>query len=220
MTTTVITGANRGIGLELTRQTTARGDDVIAICRSVSPELRDLGVPIVDGIDVSADESVETLTARLGAAKIDILINNAGILSRQPLGQLDWDAMRRQFEVNSLGPLRVTSAVREMLNPGARVAILTSRMGSIADNTSGGHYGYRMSKAAVNIAGVSLAHDLKPRGIAVVLLHPGYVSTDMTGNSGGMEPEDAARGLLQRIDELTLETTGRFRHMNGETLPW
>jgi NAD(P)-dependent dehydrogenase (short-subunit alcohol dehydrogenase family) len=220
MTTTVITGANRGIGLELTRQTAARGDNVIAICRNASPALQELGVRIVDGIDVGADESIQTLPARLGGTKIDTLINNAGILSRQSLDQLDWDAMRRQFEVNSLGPLRVTYALQAMLNPGARVAIVSSRMGSVADNTSGGHYGYRMSKAAVNIAGVSLAHDLKSRGIAVVLLHPGYVSTDMTGHSGTVQPADAARGLLQRIDELTLETTGQFRHMNGETLPW
>jgi len=220
MTTTVITGANRGIGLELARQTAARGDHVIAICRNISGELQELGVHIVDGIDVSADGSVQTLAAGLGETKIDTLINNAGILSRQSLDQLDWDAMRRQFEVNSLGPLRVTYALQAMLNPGARVAILTSRMGSVADNTSGGNYGYRMSKAAVNIAGVSLAHDLKSRGIAVVLLHPGYVSTDMTGHSGTVQPADAARGLLQRIDELTLETTGQFRHMNGEVLPW
>ena len=220
MTTTVITGTNRGIGLELARQTAARGDDVIALCRNPSRELKNLGVHIVDGVDVGSDQSVADLPSRIGTVKIDILINNAGILSRQSLDQLDTDAIRQQFEVNSLGPLRVTCALIPMLNPGARVAIVTSRMGSVTDNTSGGHYGYRMSKAAVNIAGASLAQDLKSRGVAVVLLHPGYVSTDMTGHSGTVQPEDAAEGLLQRIAELTAETTGQFRHMNGETLPW
>ena len=220
MTTTVITGTNRGIGLELARQTAARGDDVIALCRNASRELKNLGVHIVDGVDVGSDQSVADLPSRIGTVKIDILINNAGILSRQSLDQLDMDAIRQQFEVNSLGPLRVTCALIPMLNPGARVAIVTSRMGSVTDNTSGGHYGYRMSKAAVNIAGASLAQDLKSRGVAVVLLHPGYVSTDMTGHSGTVQPGDAAEGLLQRIAELTAETTGQFRHMNGETLPW
>lgn len=93
-------------------------------------------------------------------------------------------------------------------------------MGSIGDNGSGGHYGYRMSKAALNMAGVSLAHDLRPRGIAVAILHPGYVRTDMTGGGGHIDPPEAARGLLQRLDELTLESTGSFWHANGERLPW
>lgn len=220
MTTTVITGANRGIGLELARQTMARGDDVIAICRHVSPELKRLDARIVDGIDVGTDRSVRDLASLLAGVRIDTVINNAGILSRQSLDDLDWDGMRAQFEVNALGPLRVTSALSPMLNHGSKVAIVTSRMGSITDNTSGGHYGYRMSKAAVNIAGVSLAHDLKSHGVAVILLHPGYVSTDMTHHSGTVQPDESARGLLQRIDELTLESSGEFRHMSGELLPW
>jgi len=220
MTTTVITGANRGIGLELARQTSARGDEVIAVCRHVSPELSRLDVRIVDGIDVGTDSAVRDLSSLLSGSRIDLLINNAGILTRQSLDNLDWGAMRAQYEVNSLGPLRVTSALLPLLNRGAKVAIVTSRMGSVADNTSGGHYGYRMSKAAVNVAGVSLARDLGPRGISVILLHPGYVSTEMTGHSGTVQPEDSARGLLQRIDELTLESSGEFRHMDGELLPW
>lgn len=93
-------------------------------------------------------------------------------------------------------------------------------MGSIGDNSSGGQYGYRMSKAALNAAGVSLAHDLKPRGIAVVILHPGAVRTGMTGGRGMIEAEESARGLLKRIDELRIETTGRFLHQNGDVLPW
>ena len=220
MTTTVITGANRGIGLELARQCAKRGDEVVALCRHASPELSQLDVRVMDGIDVGADSVVGDLGSLLSGSRIDLLINNAGILSRQPLDNLDWDAMRAQFEVNALGPLRVTSALSPMLNQGAKVAIVTSRMGSVADNTSGGHYGYRMSKAAVNIAGMSLARDLESREVSVILLHPGYVSTDMTAHSGSVQADESARGLLQRIDELTPESSGEFRHMSGELLPW
>jgi NAD(P)-dependent dehydrogenase (short-subunit alcohol dehydrogenase family) len=114
----------------------------------------------------------------------------------------------------------VTATLRGKLKNGAKVAIVTSRMGSVADNTSGSHYGYRMSKAAVNMAGVSLARDLEDRDIAIILLHPGYVNTDMTNHTGNVEPADAAAGILQRIDELDLATSGTFRHANGEALPW
>lgn len=220
MTTTVITGANRGIGLELARQTAARGDTVIAVCRQPSPELEALDIQIESGIDVSVQEDVDNLAQRLADTPIDLLINNAGILSRQSLDTLDFDEIRRQFEVNTLGPLRVTATLRSQLKDGAKVAIVTSRMGSIADNNSGGHYGYRMSKAAVNMAGVSLARDLRERDISVILLHPGYVSTEMTNLSGDVEPADAAAGLLKRIDELSLQTSGTWRHANGQELPW
>lgn len=220
MTTTVITGGNRGIGLELCRHAAGRGDEVYAICRTASDELRGLGVRVIDGIDVSSDRATQRLPEVFDGLQIDNLINNAGILSRQSLDDLDIEAIRRQFEVNSLGPLRLTHALLPNLGRGSKVAIVTSRMGSITDNTSGSHYGYRMSKAAVNIAGVSLARDLEPRGIAVVLLHPGYVSTDMTGHAGTVEPADSARSLLARIEELELETSGRFLHMSGEVLPW
>ena len=128
--------------------------------------------------------------------------------------------MRAQFELNAIAPLLLTRALAPRLDPGAKVALITSRMGSIGDNGSGGYYGYRMSKAALNAAGVSLAHDLKPRGVAVVILHPGSVRTDMTGGHGMIDADESARSLLQRIDELRLETTGRFLHQNGEVLPW
>ncbi len=114
----------------------------------------------------------------------------------------------------------MTTTLLDNLGEGSKVAIITSRMGSIGDNTSGSRYGYRMSKAAVNIAGVSLAHDLREREIAVAILHPGFVRTGMTNHSGNIDPPEAARGLLARIDELTLETSGGFWHANGERLPW
>ncbi len=221
MTTTVITGANRGIGLELTRLCRDRGHRVIAVCRSSSPALDQLEIERETDVDVTSQDDVDRLADRLAGTGIHLLINNAGILERQRLDDLDFDSIRRQFEVNSLGPLRVVAALSPLLVDGAaKVAIITSRMGSIGDNTSGSHYGYRMSKAAVNMAGVSLAHDLRPRGISVAILHPGFVRTEMTGGAGDIEPERAAANLLARIDELRLETSGRFWHANGERLPW
>lgn len=195
-------------------------DGVIAACRRTSPGLDALGVRVEVGVDVTSDAAVDALAERLGATTLDLLILNAGILSSEALGDLDFDRIRRQLEVNALGPLRVTARLAGHLREGAKVALVTSRMGSIADNTSGGRYGYRMSKAALNIAGVSLAHDLRSRGVAVALLHPGFVRTDMTGHAGLVDAPEAAAGLIARIDALTLATSGGFWHANGETLPW
>jgi NAD(P)-dependent dehydrogenase (short-subunit alcohol dehydrogenase family) len=220
MGTICITGANRGIGLELARQYTDRGDSVIAGCRGPSETLADLGVEVVEGVDVTDDGGVARLADAIGGRSLDVLINNSGILSSESLDDLDFDRMRRQFEVNSLGPLRVTAALRGNLGRGSKVAIVTSRMGSIEDNTSGSRYGYRMSKAAVNMAGRSLAHDLASDGVAVVILHPGFVRTEMTGNQGLVDPPESAAGLMARIDELTLDSSGSFLHANGEALPW
>ncbi|HJN76809.1 MAG TPA: SDR family oxidoreductase [Myxococcota bacterium] len=213
----VITGANRGIGLELARLSLARGDEVVSACRV--DEGTGVG-EVVEGVDVTTEEGVSALESALGESAIDLLINNAGLLHRVGLGELDWESIRRQMEVNAYGPLRVTQRLLPRLRRGSKVAIVTSRMGSIADNTSGSHYGYRMSKAAVNMAGASLSRDLAPRGIAVCLLHPGYVTTRMTGFHGNWGAEDAARGLLDRIDELTLATSGGFWHAEGQRLPW
>ncbi len=223
MSTTLVTGANRGIGLEFCRQLKSRGDDVIAVCRSASPDLDQLDVEVVEGVDVADPESVAQLASRLTGRRIDILINNAGILRRDSLGTLAAESVTDvvdQFRTNSLGPVLVTEALLPNLHKGSKVGIVTSRMGSVTDNTSGGYYGYRMSKAAVNIAGVSLARDLADRGIAVALLHPGYVRTDMTGHEGFIDPDEAARGLIQRLDELSMTSSGGFWHTNGESLPW
>ncbi len=219
MSTVLVTGGNRGIGLELCRQLSARGDHVIAACRASSKALNDTGAEIHDHFEVTDDASVKRLAQALNGKTIDVLINCAGILTRETLDDLNLDRIRKQFEVNALGPLRVTAALLPNLRNGSKVAIITSRMGSIEDNTSGSRYGYRMSKAAVNMAGRSLAWDLKDKGIAVVLLHPGMVATEMTGRQG-ISPEEAASGLIERIDELDLEKTGTFWHQNGEALPW
>lgn len=222
MSNIVITGANRGIGLALTRLYRDRSESVVAVCRQSSSELDALGVRVEAGIDVTDRDSLADLARRLSDVDVDVLINNAGVLRQTGFDDIEnqLDAFRLQFEVNSLAPLRVTRALLAQLGEGSKVAIVTSRMGSIADNDSGGHYGYRMSKTAVNMAGVSLAHELAGRGIAVGLLHPGYVRTDMTGNTGHVDTDESAAGLIRRIDELSLENTGSFHHANGEELPW
>ena len=216
----VVTGANRGIGLELARQLNARGASVVAVCRKRSPQLDGLGVRVESGIDVTEPATWSKLAERLARDDIDLLIQNAGILLADSLEDVELDKVRAQLELNAIAPLFLTRALAPRLRAGAKVALITSRMGSIGDNGSGGYYGYRMSKAALNAAGVSLAHDLKPRGVAVIILHPGAVRTEMSRGHGMIEPDESARGLLQRIDELRLETTGRFLHQNGEVLPW
>ncbi len=223
MKTVLITGANRGIGLALTRHFTARGDRVIAACRHSSDALDATGAQVEEGVDVTDDTALAGLAQRLGDTRLDVVVLNAGIMAREAFGEIDaagWDDMRRQFEVNALGPLRVAQALSGHLGKGAKIGIITSRMGSVADNGSGGRYGYRASKSAVNAIGKSLAVDLAPRGVAVFLLHPGFVATDMVGGSGEVTPEHAAGQLVDRLDTLGLAQTGTFWHANGTELPW
>jgi len=217
--TILITGGNRGIGLELCRQYHARGDDVIAVCRTASAQLSKLGVRVIDNIDVADGDDVATLAGELAGVELDILLNNAGILRQDTIDSIDFDNMLEQYLVNTIGPLRVTRALRKNLKEGSKVGIVTSRVGSIEDNSSGNNYGYRASKAAANMVGMNLRHDLGSSGVAVALLHPGFVATDMT-NGSGVPTQDAASGLIARMDELTLENTGGFWHAEGYTLPW
>ena len=221
--TTLVTGANRGIGLALTQAYRQRGDRVIAVCRSDSKELQATGAQVEAGVDVTDDAALAALVRKLGRERIHHLWLNAGVLEREKLGGIDqagFASLRRQFEVNALGPLRVAQGLLDNLGEGSKIGIVTSRMGSVADNDSGGYYGYRASKAAVNAIGKSLAVDLKPRGVAVFLLHPGYVATDMVGGSGDITPEVAAGRLVGLLDKLGLAQSGSFRHSNGSELPW
>ncbi|NRA82290.1 MAG: SDR family oxidoreductase [Gammaproteobacteria bacterium] len=218
--TVVITGANRGIGLAMAREFNALNYNVIALCRQSSPSLRQLGLTTIEDVDVATSEGRDVMVAALGLVKIDILINNAGILRDESLGDLNSDTIREQFEVNALAPLLVVEALDAQLVSGAKVALITSRMGSIADNGSGGRYGYRMSKAALNAAGMSLAKDLAGREISVGLYHPGYVQTDMVGNNGDISAQTAASRLVGLINEQDMSQTGVFKHSNGEILPW
>jgi NAD(P)-dependent dehydrogenase (short-subunit alcohol dehydrogenase family) len=223
MDNVLITGANRGIGLALAQVHAARGDRVIGVCRQGSPELEATGAQVEAGVDVTDDAALSALAQRLHGVRIQRAWLNAGVLERDKLGAIDangFDSLRRQFEVNSLGPLRVAQALLDNLPSGAKLAIVTSRMGSVADNDSGGYYGYRASKAAVNAIGKSLAVDLRPRGIAVYLLHPGYVATDMVGGNGDIQPEVAAQRLVKVVDGLDMDESGSFHHSNGSELPW
>jgi len=219
MAITLVTGASRGIGLEVCAQLKARGDDVIAVCRTTSPKLSELSVRVIDGVEVSDADSVNRLKTELAGQNLDVLINNAGILRSDSFGALDYEEMLEQYRVNALGPLRVTEALVDNLKDGSKVAIVSSRVGSIGDNVSGGNYGYRASKSVVNQIGMNLKHELMPRGVAFVLLHPGMVATGMTGGRG-ISPTVAARGLIERIDALDMEMSGSFWHAEGYELPW
>lgn len=224
--TVLITGGNRGIGLALTEQLSARGDRIIVACRQSSPELDALvadpnrQVSVISEVDVRAPDQLLNQLRELGIDSLHVLINNAGLLRRDRLGTIDYEQMIEQFMVNTLGPLKVIEACLPLLKVGSKIANVTSRMGSIEDNTSGGMYGYRMSKAALNMASMSLARDLAAKKVAVTVLHPGYVRTGMTRYNGLIDTDESARGLIQRIDDLTLQTSGTFWHTNGEQLPW
>jgi len=223
MPSVLITGANRGIGLELVREYNQRGYQVLAVCRESSDELDELADEIIAGIDVTSDEAVaglQTITAELLDGQLDVLINNAGLFKNETLDNMDFEQIQQQFEVNTMAPLRITHALLPLMGEGSKIANITSRMGSMEDNGSGSYYGYRASKAALNAFGKSLAMDLKPRGIAVAQLHPGFVQTRMVNFAGDISPQQAAAGLIARIDELSLENTGGFWHSNGQQLPW
>lgn len=216
----VITGANRGIGLELAHHYQSEGCRVTGVCRETSSELEMVAAQVIDGIDVTSKECVDRLVEALHGQTIDLLINNAGLLQDERLGAIDFDSIRIQMEINAYAPLRISEALLPNLKSGSKIANITSRMGSIADNDSGGRYGYRASKAAFNAFGRSLAIDLKGRGIAVAQLHPGFVKTRMVNFGGLITPEESVAGLVKRIEALVLENSGSFWHCNGEELPW
>ena len=213
-----ITGANRGIGLELCKQL-GQDNMIYALCRKGSSELSQLkNVKVIENVDVKNQESIQTAAETCG--KIDILINNAGILKRVDFNNLNEAIIQEQWEVNAMGPLRVTKAFKENINSPGKVILITSRMGSVADNESGSHYGYRMSKAALNMAGKSMAIDFKADNIAVGIIHPGWVQTDMTGHTGHYDVVQAASQIIDRINELRLTNSGTFWHSDGQILPW
>lgn len=226
MPTVLVVGADRGIARALSRQLHERGDTVIAACLVGNDELAAAGIRVEGGVDVTSQASVDALAARLTAegVKLDEVFHVAGVLGLDELGSIDYDDVRRQLEINTIGPLRTIEAIRGLFHDGSKVGIVTSRVGSLADNSSGGMYAYRISKAAANMVALNLHHDLSKRGISVLALHPGMVATDLTKDYPGdydyITPDQAAEGLIADLDALTPETSGRFQHSNGTFLPW
>jgi NAD(P)-dependent dehydrogenase (short-subunit alcohol dehydrogenase family) len=229
---TLVTGANRGIGLELVRQLRDRGDTVEACARSPE-QARELQALAGDrvrihGLDVTDAASVRALVAELGDAAIDILFNVAGVYGgpRQSLRQMAEDLeladVAETFEVNAIGPLRMATALLPHVRRGKakKLVHLTSGMGSITDNTSGGYYAYRMSKTALNMMSRSLAVDLAPEGIISVVINPGWVQTDMGGATAPTPVADSVRGILREIDKATLADSGEFLNWKGNRYAW
>ncbi|ROZ78069.1 SDR family oxidoreductase [Ramlibacter sp. WS9] len=226
MNNILVVGADRGIANAICRQLEARGEHVIAACMGAGEGFTEGGVDTIGGIDVTSPPAVAKLAEGLRSrgVRLDWILHVAGVLGLDELGKIDYDDMRRQFEINTLGPLRVVEACFPFLGPNAKVGIVTSRVGSLGDNSSGGMYAYRVSKAGANMVALNLHHDLIKKGISVVALHPGMVATDLTkdypGNYNYIQPEDAARGLIARMDELSPAASGQFRHANGDKLLW
>ena len=222
----VVTGANRGIGLEFVKQLTARGEQVEATVRGPgdAPELRTLARPGVrlriHRLDVADDASVDALAAQLSGA-VDVLINNAGVSGAKGGELIDPPDIVRVLNVNAVGTLRVTRALLPRLREGKgrKIANLTSKLGSIAD-ASGGRYAYRLSKAALNMATKLLAEDLRAEGFRTVALHPGWVQTRMGGTAAPVPPEQSVQGMLRIIDGLTEEQSGRSFDFQGREIPW
>jgi NAD(P)-dependent dehydrogenase (short-subunit alcohol dehydrogenase family) len=222
-----VTGSNRGIGLALCEAYAERGDEVLALCRQTSPELQALPVTVVEGIDVARDGCMERLAALPGP--IDVVVCNAGVNEARPtFEELDLPTLEQEFQVNALGPVRVVKALLPLLHEGSKIALVGSGAG-LLENPLAGNYGYRMSKAALGMFGVVLAEELRPRDIAVAVIGPGPTWTDILRRSLAegtfeidpslvAEPLDAARGLRDRIDDLALETTGRWLRRTGEVL--
>ncbi|MCC6710258.1 MAG: SDR family oxidoreductase [Gammaproteobacteria bacterium] len=224
MACVLVTGADRGIGAALVRAYRQRGARAIAACLGDGASLSAEGLEVAPDVDVTSMASLDALAARLAGTHIDILISNAGAYFADSFEALDFAAMQRLYDINALGPLRVARALTPLMGEGGKLGILTSRVGSITDNAMGGMYAYRMSKAAANQLGVNLYHELKPRGIAVMLLHPGQVATDMTRELTALgdfiTPTESAAGLVRQLDALHAATPPEFRHANGTLLPW
>lgn len=225
MSTVLITGANRGIGLEFARQYAAEGWRVIATCRRPdrARELAALGVEM-RALDVADAAGIDELARWLGDAPIDLLINNAGIYGKESLrlGAIDVDEWLAVLRVDAIAPIKVTEALMDNLaaSPRPVVANITSKMGSIADNASGAAYSYRSAKAALNAASKSLAVDLAGRGVVVVVLHPGWVQTDMGGAGALISPATSVHGLRSVIARCAMADSGRFFAYDGTEVPW
>lgn len=231
MPSVLVTGANRGLGLEFVDQYAGAGWRVWASCRDpgTADRLNDIASrsgarATVHRVDVTDDAQVEALAAELRNEAIDVLLNNAGVYGgdAQRFGDVDYDTWALTFRVNTMAAIKMAEAFVEPVVRSSRkvIACISTQMGSIADNTSGGYYIYRSSKAALNAVVRSLAHDLRARGVIVVALHPGWVATDMGGPDAPLKPAESIAGLRALIDRLTLDDSGRFLRYNGTDIPW
>ena len=221
MSTVVITGANGGIGLAFVEHYLKKDYEVYALCRQADDKLKSSGAYVIEGIELTNDEGFKKANKALEDVAIDILINNAGVLRNEKLGSINYDDIQHQFLVNTIAPLRLTEMLCDRLLTGAKVAMITSRMGSIEDNTQVVTMAIEDQKPYPNAVGVSLANDLKDKGVWVGLLHPGFVNTKMVSFQGQIEPEESVSGLSAIIDDnANASNSGRFWHTNGEFLPW
>lgn len=216
----LITGANRGIGLALCRQLQSQYQ-LTAVCRQASAALSALDVTVISGIDMATQADLASLAEQINQP-IDLLILNAGVWSDESLQAMDYQHLLHSYQVNAMAPLYLTYLLQQqqLLASGGKIAIITSRMGSITDNTSGGRYGYRMSKCALNAAGKSLSVDLQGQDISVGLIHPGFVQTDMGGKNAMLSVDESVTGIVRLIDGLCLANSGTFWHQNGGELGW
>lgn len=230
MKTVLITGANRGIGLEHARRYAERGARVFATAR-IPAEADDLAALAkqysaveVLPYDAADPDAPAALKQRLGAAPIDLMLANAGAMGtrRQTFGDVDVDAVLDLIRINALAPLKLAEALADNVAQSDRkiMAFQTSLMGSVGDNGSGGAYAYRLSKSAMNMVGRSVANDLRARGVISVLLHPGWVRTSMGGAGGKISVEDCVEGQQRILDTLKPDQSGRFFNYDGRELPW
>jgi NAD(P)-dependent dehydrogenase (short-subunit alcohol dehydrogenase family) len=231
MASVLITGANRGLGFEFARQYLADGWQVYAACRdpNSASELRQLAdardnKPRILALDVTNSASVKAAAAALDGQAIDLLLNNAGVMGArgQTIGHIDYEAWAKVLDANTMGPMRVSEAFVDHVARSKRklIVTLTSGMGSLADNTSGGSIAYRSSKAAVNMVMRSLAIDLAPRGITCVVVNPGWVRTDMGGSHATLTPAESVGRLRSLIETLGPAQSGEFFNYNGRKYAW
>jgi NAD(P)-dependent dehydrogenase (short-subunit alcohol dehydrogenase family) len=227
MTTILITGANRGIGLGLAKHAAERGYSVIGTARNPeqADELRAVA-SLVEQLNTDSAESVASLADRLAGEPIDILVNNAGIFPHEcdDINDLDLDALDRVIQTNTIGPIMLTRALIPNLEQSERKSVvsITSNLGSISDASKGqmGFLGYRTSKAALNMANATMAHQLKPKGISCVVVHPGWVQTDMGGQAAPLTPDQSTSSIMDTIDRLSIEDSGRFLDYRGKEMLW
>jgi NAD(P)-dependent dehydrogenase (short-subunit alcohol dehydrogenase family) len=226
--TLLVTGANRGLGLEFVKQYATDGWRVLACCRKpdTAITLQSLAkartnISILK-LDVADFDAIDQAATSLKNETIDVLINNAGVYPGSSLDAINIEDWAHAFKINSMAPLKIVNAFKSNLANSAlkKVATLSSKMGSMDDNTSGGSYLYRSSKAAVNMVMKSASIDLKPLGISVVTLHPGWVQTDMGGPNGLIDATTSVTGLRHVIENLSLANTGLFIAYDGKTIAW